>query len=104
MQVSDADQRNSLWLLMIQHEVDATDGSEEEMAHRVDAIDRCIEDQMLRGNLTFEDALKFLPEQENLQHYKRVLLKHMEATSRKVHNHLVFISLTHNRAAQMACI
>jgi hypothetical protein len=84
LQVGDADQRNALWLLMIQGEVNATDGSDKDMSCRVNAIDRCIEDQMLRDNLTVEDALRFLPEQQTLQHYKRVLLKHMEATSRKV--------------------
>jgi hypothetical protein len=84
---------------MIQDEVDATDGLDKDVSHRVNAVDRWIEDQMLRGNLTVEDASRFLPEQETLQNYKRVLLKHMEATSRKVcDNPCLFSCLWQSRA------
>lgn len=84
VQVTDPDQRNALWLALIQLEVDAAEGASGDLGNRIAAIDRCIEDRMVRGTLAVEDALRFLPEQETLASYKQVLLKHMEASSQKV--------------------
>lgn len=84
MQVQDPDQRNALWLALIQREVDATEGNEADISNRMKAIDRCVGERLLRGTLAVEDALGCLPEQETLFYYKKVLLKHMEASSHKV--------------------
>ena len=85
-QVADADQRNALWLTLIQQEIDAAEGASGSVANRIEAIDRCVGDRLAQGALAVEDALSLLPEQRTLHHYKRVLLKHMEATTHKVRN------------------
>ena len=82
--MADPDQRNALWLALIQLEVDAAESAGGNLGNRIAAIDRCITDRMARGTLAVEDALRFLPEQETLASYKQVLLKHMEASSQKV--------------------
>lgn len=84
VQVEDVDERNSLWLALIQLEIGGSEGAPGDVAHRVEAIDRWIGDRLMRGTLSVEDALGLLPEQEMLRDYKRVLLKHMEASTQQV--------------------
>jgi hypothetical protein len=97
LQVADPDERSALWLSPIQLEIDAAGGAggPGDASRRIEAIDRCVGDRLRQGTLAIEDALGFLPEQETLHYYKKVLLKHMETTSHKARcaaaAHLTFL-------------
>ena len=122
LQVADPDERSTLWLALIQHEIDSATShhttspdsaahpsshdstpdladpavdthSPESIERRVAAVDRCVGDRLVQGALAVEDALGLLPEQNTLRHYKAVLLKHMEATSLKVRLRMLCVGL-----------